>query len=95
MIGQIKTIFKANKAQIIYSNTPGTRVGSGFRDRTLAVKSRKTNFSFAFTRSGSKAIDVVRKREERKKERKKEKMYVLTMDSYSCEKYQWWRTETK
>ena len=31
-------------------NTPGPRVGSGFHDQTLAVKSRKKNEKFFFVR---------------------------------------------
>ena len=57
-------------------NTPGTAGGPGGRDRTLAVKSRKTSSyakilggklfrTWEFPRSGSKAKDGERKRERR------------------------------
>ena len=51
---------------MLLGENPGTRGGSGFRDQTLAVKSRKTKFQpQEFPRSGSKAEDV---KEERKSE---------------------------
>ena len=49
-----------------FENTPNTRVGPGFRDWTLAVKSRKTPknlFIRGFPRSGLKSMSVERRRQ--------------------------------
>ena len=74
--------FQLTRKEVIYFNkkikynTPRTRVGSGFRNRMLAIKSKKMpeishflwekkNQPREFPQSGSKALDAERKRRRR------------------------------
>ena len=71
---------KLHSHMMMIRNTPGTRVGPGFHNRMLTVKSRKTpnipssyanilggkKFSLGVSRSGSKAKEVERRKRERR-----------------------------